>query len=118
MSATKSGLTPNDLADQCDVLVQRLGQLAGVTLRPGDAGSVDVYLAGTALVRGDAAERLAATGPSALPTPQIDPPAATPTALVRVAWERDGYPVPVGGSAGGLVQGMNDVLPRYRDQLS
>ena len=118
MTATKSGLTPNDLADQRDLLVQRLGQLAGVTLRPGDAGSVDVYLGGTALVRGDAAERLAVTGARALPTPQIDPPAVTPTPLVRVTWERDGYPVTLGGSGGGLVQGINDVLPRYRDQLS
>jgi flagellar hook-associated protein 1 FlgK len=118
MSATKAGLSPNDLADQRDLMVQRLGDLAGVTLRPGDAGSVDVYLGGTALVRGDAAERLAVTGPDAMPKPQIEPPAATPTPLVGLSWERDGYPVPTGGSSGGLAQGMNDVLPRYRDQLS
>jgi flagellar hook-associated protein 1 FlgK len=118
MIATKSGLSPHDLADQRDLMVQRLGQLAGVTLRPGDAGSVDVYLGGTALVRGDTAERLAATGPHAMPPPQIDPPTATTTPLVSVSWERDGYPVGLGGSAGGLVQGMNDVLPRHRDQLS
>jgi flagellar hook-associated protein 1 FlgK len=118
MSATKAGLSPNDLADQRDLMVQRLGELAGVTLRPGDAGSVNVYLGGTALVRGDAAERLAVTGPDSMPKPKIDPPAATPTPLVSLSWERDGYPVSTGGSSGGLVQGMNDVLPRYRDQLS
>jgi flagellar hook-associated protein 1 FlgK len=118
MSATKAGLSPNDLADQRDLMVQKLGELAGVTLRPGDAGSVDVYLGGTALVRGDAAERLAVTGPDSMPKPGIDPSAATPTPLVSLSWERDGYPVSTGGSSGGLVQGLNDVLPRHRDQLS
>jgi flagellar hook-associated protein 1 FlgK len=118
MSATKAGLSPNDLADQRDLMVQKLGELAGVTLRPGDAGSVNVYLGGTALVRGDSAERLTATGPATMPQPAIDPPAATPAPLVGLAWERDGYPVTAGGSVGGLVQGANDVLPRYRDQLS
>jgi flagellar hook-associated protein 1 FlgK len=118
MSATKAGLSPNDLADQRDLMVQRLGELAGVTLRPGESGSVDVYLGGTALVRGESAERLTATGPASMPQPAIDPPAATPRPLVGLAWERDGYPVTAGGSAGGLAQGMNDVLPRYRDQLS
>jgi flagellar hook-associated protein 1 FlgK len=118
MSATKAGLSPNDLADQRDVMVQRLAELAGVTLRPGESGSVNVYLGGTALVRGDAAERLAATGPAAMPQPQIAPPVATATPLVGLSWERDGYPVVPGGNVGGLVQGMNDVLPRYRDQLS
>jgi flagellar hook-associated protein 1 FlgK len=118
MSATKSGLSPNDLSDQRDLMVQRLGELAGVTLRPGESGSVDVYLGGTALVRGDTAERLAVTGVDSMPKPQIDPPAATASPLVGLAWERDGYPVSAGGSAGGLVQGVNDVLPRYRDHLS
>jgi flagellar hook-associated protein 1 FlgK len=118
MSATKAGLSPNDLADQRDLMVQRLGELAGVTLRPGEAGSVNVYLGGTALVRGESAERLTSTGPAAMPQPVIDPPTATPRPLVGLAWERDGYPVTLGGSAGDLAKGMNDVLPRYRDQLS
>jgi flagellar hook-associated protein 1 FlgK len=118
VSATRAGLSPNDLADQRDLMVQRLGELAGVTVRPGDAGSVDVYLGGTALVRGENAERLATTGPAAMPQPQIEPAAATPTPLVGLSWEKDGYPVTAGGSAGGLVQGVNDVLPRYRDKLS
>ena len=118
MSATKAGLSPHDLADQRDLMVQRLGELAGVTLRSGDAGSVDVYLGGTALVRGDAAERLAVTGPASMPKPKIAPPEPTRTPLVGLTWERDGYPISTGGSSGGLVQGVNDVLPRYRDQLS
>lgn len=118
VSATRAGLSPNDLMDQRDLMVQRLGELAGVTVRPGDAGAVDVYLAGTALVRGDQAERLAVSGPDSMPQPQIDPAATTPAPLVGLSWEKDGYPVIASGSVGGLVQGMNDVLPRYRDQLS
>jgi flagellar hook-associated protein 1 FlgK len=118
VNATRAGLSPNDLTDQRDLMVQRLGELAGVTVRAGAAGSVDVYLGGTALVRGERAERLAVTGPADMPQPQIDPAGPTPTPLVGVAWEKDGYPVVTGGSAGGLVQGLNDTLPRYRDKLS
>lgn len=125
ITATRAGLSPNDLTDQRDLMVQRLGDLAGVSVRPGEAGSVDVFLGGTALVRGSSAERLTLMGaakgsvaPSSMPPPKIDPAAATKTPLVGVAWERDGYPTSIGGSVGGLVQGLNDVLPRYRDQLS
>jgi flagellar hook-associated protein 1 FlgK len=118
VAATRAGLSPNDLTDQRDLMVQRLGQLAGVTVRPAEAGAVDVYLGGTALVRSESAERLAVSGPDSMPQPSIDPLVATSTPLVGVSWEKDGYPVTAGGSAGGLVQGMNDVLPRYRDQLT
>lgn len=108
MSATKAGLSPNDLADQRDLLVQRLGDLTGVSIRAGEAGSVDVYLGGTALVRGATAERLAVQGASEL---------TTPATAVAVGWERDGYPASVGGAAAGLLAAVNDVLPRYRDGL-
>ena len=108
MSATRAGLSPNDLADQRDLLVQRLGDLAGVSLRTGEAGSVDVYVGGTALVRGAVAERLAVQGPTSL---------ATPAGTVSLAWERDGQPAPGGGAAAGLLAAVNEVLPRYRDGL-
>ena len=108
MSATKAGLSPNDLSDQRDLLVQRLGDLAGVSLRTGDAGSVDVYVGGTALVRGASAERLAVGGPTTL---------TTPAGTASLAWERDGQPAPAGGAAAGLLAAVNEVLPRYRDGL-
>ena len=108
MAATKAGLSPNDLSDQRDLLVQRLGDLAGVSLRTGEAGSVDVYVGGTALVRGAAAERLTVRGADGL---------TTPAGTVSLGWERDGFPAPAGGAAAGLLAGLNEVLPRYRDGM-
>lgn len=52
VSPTNAGLSPNDLMDKRDVLVQRLGELAGVTIRRGNAGLVDVVLSGKDLVKG------------------------------------------------------------------
>ena len=108
MTATKSGLSPNDLTDQRDLMVQRLGELAGVSVRPAASGAVDVFLGGTALVRGLEAERLQVQGDEKL---------TTPAGTVAIGWARDGYAAPVGGSIGGMVQGLNDVMPRYRDGL-
>jgi flagellar hook-associated protein 1 FlgK len=105
MSASRAGLSTNDLSDRRDLLVQRLGTMAGVTVRAGEAGSVDVLLGGRALVTGKQAEGLVAqqtagaTGPSS------------------VRWASDGALAPVGGDAAGLVQGINVMLPRYREGL-
>jgi flagellar hook-associated protein 1 len=104
-AATAAGLSPNDLADQRDVLVQRLAEMTGATVRAGDAGTVDVFLGGTALVRGSESTALGAVqGPTVL---------TTPPGTVRLAWF-DGTPVgAVGGTAGGLLAGLNAVLPSY-----
>jgi flagellar hook-associated protein 1 FlgK len=104
MSATRAGLSTNDLSDQRDLLVQRLGTVAGVALRAGDAGSVDVLLGGRALVSGRSAEALVAQQ------------SAGPVGPSSVRWA-DGAPAPVGGDAGGLAQGINTILPRYREGL-
>jgi flagellar hook-associated protein 1 FlgK len=109
--AINAGITPNDLADQRDLLVMELGKMAGVTTKPGDTGAVNVFLGGTALVRGDRAEPLAVTPAEA----SFEDAPATKTAL---AWAKDGYPVAgTGGQAGGMLNSLNDVLPRYRDAL-
>ncbi len=107
-AATKGGMSPNDLTDQRDLLVQRLGELTGASVRPAESGAVDVFLGGTALVRGATFERLKVQGADEL---------TTPTGTVTVGWERDGYVAPVGGSASGMLHGLNDVIPRYRDGL-
>jgi flagellar hook-associated protein 1 FlgK len=107
-TATQSGLSPNDLADQRDLLVQKLGQLAGVSLRPGVDGGVDVFLGGTALVRGESAERLQMQGSEKM---------TLPTSAVAIGWEGTGYAVAPGGVIGGGVQALNDVLPRYAQKL-
>jgi len=41
-----------------------------------------------------------------------------PAQTVRVVWAADSYPAGVTGSAGGLVSGANDVIPRYRSGLA
>jgi flagellar hook-associated protein 1 FlgK len=109
--AINAGLTPNDLADQRDLLVQELGKMAGVTTKPGDTGTVNVFLGGTALVRGDRAESLA-VAPAELSFDDV------PGTAVTLTWAKDGYPVAgTGGQAGGMLNGLNEVLPRYRDAL-
>ena len=107
-AATRAGLRPHDLADQRDRLVQQLGTLAGVSVRQGESGTVDLFLGGTALVRGSTAERLQVQGADGL---------TTPAGTVSVGWARDGYPAAIGGAASGFLQAVNDVLPRYRDSL-
>ena len=105
MSATRAGLSTNDLSDQRDLLVQKLGGVAGVTVRAGEAGSVDVLLGGRALVTGRETSALVvqqtagAVGPSS------------------VRWASDGAAATVGGDAGGLLSGINGILPRYREGL-
>jgi flagellar hook-associated protein FlgK len=115
VSATHAGRSPNDLMDKRDVLVQRLGELAGVTVRRGDAGSVDVVLAGKELVKGGRTAPLKVQG---------DPVLVSQRSAVVVAWQDPddpagpGAPTEVGGLAGGLRNGLNDVLPRYHAKLS
>lgn len=100
--AVGSGLSPNDLMDQRDVLISRLADRVGVTVRNGEAGTVDVFVGGTALVRGTTAEALELT---------VDPgPAQTAT----VRWVKDGLAATTSGQVGGMLEAANDVLPRYQ----
>ena len=107
--AVEGGLSPNDLSDQRDQLTLKLAESVGATVRPGDAGVVDVFVGGTALVRGSRAEQL-----------QVSVPPGTgignaPSDPVQVQWAKDGYPASVGsGSAGGLLEAVNVVLPAHR----
>lgn len=106
--AVRGGLSPNDLADQRDLLVQQLAERAGAVARPGDNGVVDVFVGGTALVRGAHAEQLAVHVPAGA---GVATAAATP---VEIRWAKDGYPAAVsGGEAGALLAGLDDVLPRH-----
>jgi len=113
VSATRAGLSPNDLLDKRDVLVQRLAEMAGATVKHGDAGSVDVFLGGTALVTGTTTCPLQVSGTGGTP-PGSD--------AVAVVWagaaDASGPQAAVGGAAGSLLKGLNDVLPRYRAQLT
>ena len=100
---TNSGLSPTDLLDQRDVLINKLSDTVGITVKPKEGGGVDIFVGGTALVRDNVAEALAVDD-------SADP--------VGLRWVKDGYPSSVsGGTVAGLLKGVNDVIPRYLTQL-
>jgi flagellar hook-associated protein 1 FlgK len=106
ISAVAGGFPANELMDQRDLLVSRLAKQVGVTVRAGESGTLDVFVAGTSLVSGTKAN-------------QLDVSVGTdPAQTVRVVWSQDGYPAGVTGEAGALVGAIDDVLPRYRANLS
>jgi flagellar hook-associated protein 1 FlgK len=112
--ATQGGGSPNDLTDRRDQLVQKLSEQLGATARPGADGTVDVYLGGSALVRGDTARTLTVSGPgnpSAMPSP-------SGPATVTLSWADDGSPVGAGGGhAGALVEAVNVTVPTWLGRL-
>jgi flagellar hook-associated protein FlgK len=105
-TAVNNGFSPNELMDQRDLLIGRLAEQIGVTVRPGDGGHMDVFVGGTAIVRGTRA------------TPLQVEVGTDPAQTVRVTWAGDSYPAGVAGQAGGLLSGVNDVIPRYADGLA
>ena len=108
ISATRSGLDPNDLEDSRDLLVQKLASSSGITVRPSADGAVDVELGGRPLVAGTTSSRLAVAGATSL---------TTPAGTAGVTWEDDGSPATVGGTLKGVLVELNAVLPAYRDGL-
>jgi flagellar hook-associated protein 1 FlgK len=105
-SAINNGFSPNELMDQRDQLIAQMAEQVGATVRPAEGGMVDVFVGGTALVRG--------SGTTALAMDVGTDPAQT----VRVTWADDSYPAGLSGSAGALLSAVNDAIPRYRDGLA
>jgi flagellar hook-associated protein 1 FlgK len=105
-SAINNGFSPNELLDQRDQLVSQLAGQVGVTVQNGDHGQIDVFVGGTALVRGSQASAL-----------KVDV-GTDPAQTVRVTWASDNYPAGVSGTAGGMLSAVNDVIPRYRTGLA
>ncbi len=107
-SAVQTGLTPNDLMDQRDNLINMLSENVGVTVRPGQfQGTVDVYVDGTAIVRGSTAQTLTSTTNPNPPNNQ------------QILWTTGtNVPVNVGGKVGGLLTTINSSIPTYRTMLS
>lgn len=96
---TNSGLSPVDLLDQRDLLVSKLSELVGVTVKQTEGGGVHVFVGGTAIVRGSSSEELVVTDD------------AGPPRLAGVAWAKDGYPATTsGGSLTALLNGANYTL--------
>jgi flagellar hook-associated protein 1 FlgK len=104
--AITSGLSPNDLLDQRDLAAASLATAVGGAVRPDGNGMLDVFLGGTALVRGSTADTLEVVE---------GPPPANVLSLV---WAKDDQPAGVTGRAGALLTTANDIVPRYRAELA
>jgi flagellar hook-associated protein 1 len=104
VAATQSGLSPNDLTDQRDLLVSKLADTIGITVKPANGGAVDVLVGGTALVRGTTAQTLDVREGA--------------NGVVTVNWSKDGYPATVsGGAMAGLQMSVNSTIPHYLTAL-
>ena len=101
LSITNSGGSANELMDQRDQLITQLSGLVGATSRVRDNGTVDVLVAGNALVSGATTKQLAVTGPAQFS-------GANAGGSVGVEWaSRPGVAV---GLDGGRVAGLLAVL--------
>lgn len=103
-SAVQAGLPPNELLDQRDRLVDQLSSVIGVTTRDGPAGTVDVFVGGSALVRGVTTEPLGVTTDA--------------LGNATVTWTRLGVRADVsGGEVGGLQRAVDSTIPAYQARL-
>jgi flagellar hook-associated protein 1 FlgK len=110
MRATQAGMPSNELQDRRDVLALELAELTGGVARTGQDGSLDVYLEGSALVRGNRAEQLTVTGGDRLVDVGVDP--------ISVNWAQDGRSAGIsGGTIGAVTENLQVTLPDYTKQL-
>lgn len=92
-----SGGSANELMDQRALLVTRLSDLVGASGREREDGTMDVMVAGNALVRGVEAKEVAVAGSMVMAQATAAPPAGDP---VRLVWATaSGTPLaPQGGT--------------------
>src|SRR6478752_234443 len=107
-AAVTSGIPANELADQRDALVMKLGQAVGASASAGADGMVNVSLGGSPLVTDDRARAVQMSGPLAYPGAADQ---------VSLRWAADGTPAVAGGSIEGMLQGVNTTLPGYLTSL-
>jgi flagellar hook-associated protein 1 FlgK len=107
--ALQSELPANDLMDKRDLLVTKLADQIGATVRLKEDGVVDVMVGGISLVAGSSATALAVTGSLDPDTVTLDPP--------RIVTASAGFAVRPGGKAEGQLVALNDILPGYRAKL-
>jgi flagellar hook-associated protein 1 len=107
--AHQAGLPANDLADRRDVLVMKLADQVGATVRPGQFGTLDVVVGGMSLVSGSSASTLAVVGATDPDLVGTDPP--------RIVTGSGNYPIAVDGTAGGQLSALTTIIPGYRTQL-
>jgi flagellar hook-associated protein 1 FlgK len=102
----------NELADQRDLLITQLAKATGAVARPGVDGTVDVYIGGIALVRGNEAETLQITGAASMTDFRSGSSPA-----VTVSFVSSGMTAAVGGDAGARVEALGATIPDYADRL-
>lgn len=101
LAITNSGGSANELMDQRDQLVTQLSGLVGATARVRDNGTIDVLVAGNALVSGPTTNALTVTGPDQFS-------GATAGQSVGIVWAS--RPAVAVGLDGGRVAGLLSVL--------
>ena len=112
--ASAAGLNPNELLDQRDALALELAERIGGEVRTIELGQINIFVGGTALVRGEVAEQLKVNVPSGSNITNSDQSAYS----VGLQWVKDGFGATVqGGEAGGLLDGLGRILPFYRSSL-
>jgi flagellar hook-associated protein FlgK len=114
--ATQSGLPSNDLADQRDLLIMKLADQVGATVRPGEDGVLNVVVGGLGLVSGGTTTKLALAGtddPASL-DPDSVPPKGEP---VNIVAEPGDFQVRVAGTAAGQLTALNRIIPSHSRKL-
>jgi flagellar hook-associated protein 1 FlgK len=92
------------------MLALKLAELTGGVGQIGENGAVDVYLDGTAIVRGSHAEQLTVTGATRL----VDAGALP----ISVNWAQDGRASGIStGTIGAVTENLNVTLPDYTAKL-
>jgi flagellar hook-associated protein 1 FlgK len=107
--ATQAGLPANDLTDQRDLLIMRLGEQVGAVVRPAKDGMLDVVVGGMSLVTGKTASTLAVAGSLSPDDVTADPP--------RLVTESGGFTVRAGGTAAGQLHALKVIIPGSRADL-
>lgn len=115
--ANAAGLNPNELLDRRDALALELAARIGGEVRNVELGQINIFVGGTALVRGETVEKLEVyVPPTSNITTSSDPSGAN---NVYLRWQKDAFRATVnGGEAGGLLDGLNRMLPGYRAVLA
>ncbi len=110
---TQAGLPANEMADQRDLLIMKLADKVGASVKTGQDGALDVYVGGSALVRGQTVQQLQVSGATEFSQAMLD---ASPRQTVQVTWEGDGYPAALtSGEGAGYLEALNTLVPKAYD---
>lgn len=102
LAITNAGGSANELMDQRDLLVTQLSSLVGASTRANADGTLDVMVAGNALVSGSSANAL-----QVAPTSPGSFQGAVDGDAVTIQWAKSGHPA---GIDGGTLAGLLTVL--------